>query len=102
MAPWHMLCCKGHVPTDPACVHSALCTAMQCNTTAPTVHAQQERVAAAMASEEVALRIAQRLKEERAKLEERVMRQVRQTPELVPGAVGGYRTLSKQAVHCSR
>lgn len=54
-----------------------------------------------MASEEVALRIAQRLKEERAKLEERVMRQVRQTPELVPGAVGGYRTLSKQAVHCS-
>lgn len=38
---------------------------------------RQERVAAAMASEEVALRIAQRLKEERAKLEERVMRQVR-------------------------
>lgn len=74
---------------------------MQCHTTAPTLHAQQERVAAAMASEEVALRIAQRLKEERAKLEERVMRQVRQTPELVPGAVGGYRTLSKQAVHCS-
>ncbi len=39
-------------------------------------HLCQERVAAAMASEEVALRIATRLKEERAKLEERVMRQV--------------------------